>query len=77
MWENFVEKHHLNKEVSGRCMNLFHDNAISHFRGILKQRWKQVSDNFLLKFPKRQSSDPEPQPGPSGVKFPRRESSPE
>ena len=72
MWEkmqNFVEKHHPNKAVSGRCMNLFNDNAMSHFRQ------KQVSlDKFLVKLSKRQSSDPEPQPDPSGVKFPGRES---
>ena len=76
--QNFVEKHHVNKAVSGWCINLFNDNAMSHFRGILKQRQKQVSlDKFLVKLPKRLSSDPEPQLGPSGIKFPRRESPPE
>ena len=55
MWgkeQNYVEKHHPNKAVSGRCMNLFNDNARSHFRGILKRRQKQVSlDKFLVKLP--------------------------
>lgn len=41
MWEtvqNFVEKHHPNKAVAVRAMNLFNDNAMSHFREILKRR---------------------------------------
>ena len=43
MWEtvqNFVEKHHLNKAVAVQAMNLFNDNAMSHFREILKRRQK-------------------------------------
>ena len=34
IWEtvqNFVEKHHLNKAVAVQAMNLFNDNAMSHF----------------------------------------------
>ena len=81
MWEivqHFVEKHHPNKAVSGRCINLSNDNAMPHFRVILRQREKQVSlEELLLKLPKRQSSDPEPQPAPSGLTFPRRESPPQ
>ena len=72
-WEelqNFIEKHHPNKEVSGRAINLFNENALSHFRDMLKRREKQISlDRFLVKQPKRQQSDSEPQPGPSEVKF--------
>jgi len=53
MWEtmqNFVEKHHPNKAVAVRAMNLFNDNAMSHFYKILKRRQKQVSfDRFLVK----------------------------
>ena len=33
--KNVVEKHHANKAVSGWYMNLFNDNAVSHFRDIL------------------------------------------
>lgn len=79
MWEkvqSFVEHHHPNKAVSGRAGALFNDNAMSHFRGILLRKQKQVSlDKFLLKKRQQQSED-EPQPGPSGVKFPRREGTP-
>ena len=58
------------KEVSGRAINLFNENALSHFRDMLKRREKQISlDRFLVKQPKRQQSDSEPQPGPSEVKF--------
>ncbi|XP_071977828.1 methionine aminopeptidase 1D, mitochondrial isoform X1 [Engystomops pustulosus] len=56
MWEtlqNFVEKHHPNKVVAVRAMNLFNDHAMSHFRGILKKRQKSL-DRFLIKSsPKR------------------------
>jgi hypothetical protein len=44
MWEtvqNFVEKHHPNKTVAVRAMNIFSDNAMSHFREILKRRQNQ------------------------------------
>ncbi|KAM4030834.1 tigger transposable element-derived protein 1-like [Anomaloglossus baeobatrachus] len=43
MWEtvqNFVQKHHPNKVAAVRAMNLFNDNAMSHFRGILKKETK-------------------------------------
>ena len=46
MWksvQNFVEKHHPNKTVAVWAMNLFNDNAMSHFHEILKRRQKQVS----------------------------------
>ncbi|KAM9457775.1 tigger transposable element-derived protein 1-like isoform 1-T1 [Clarias gariepinus] len=47
-WErlqDFVEKHHPNKAVAVRAMNLFNDNAMSHFNEILKRRQnKQSSD---------------------------------
>jgi predicted component of type VI protein secretion system len=45
MWEtvqNFVEKRHPNKAVALRAMNIFSDNAMSHFREILKRRQEQV-----------------------------------
>lgn len=62
MWEtvqNFVEKHHPNKAVAVRAMNIFNDNAMSHFREILKRRQKQQSlDRFLVKVARKDSSEP-------------------
>jgi hypothetical protein len=53
MWETvqkLIERHHPSNAVAVRAMNLFNDNAMSHFREILKRRQKQVSlDRFLLK----------------------------
>ncbi|XP_068087415.1 tyrosine-protein kinase Fyn isoform X1 [Hyperolius riggenbachi] len=53
MWErlqSFVEKHHPNKAIAVRAINLFNDNAMSHFCEILKRRQKQLSlDRFLVK----------------------------
>ena len=47
--QTFVEKHHPNKAVAVRAMNLFNDSARSHFCKILKRRQKQVSlDRFLI-----------------------------
>ena len=61
MWErvqNFVEKPHPNKAVAVRAMNLFNDDAMSHFRQILKRRQKQRSlDSFLVKVT-RKEKDP-------------------
>lgn len=52
-WEtvtSYTEKHHPNKEVAMRAANLFNDNAVSHFRQILKRRQKQTTlDSFLVK----------------------------
>ncbi|GBO12404.1 hypothetical protein AVEN_154258-1 [Araneus ventricosus] len=52
-WEtvaSYVEKPHPNKAVAKRATNLFYDNAVSHFRQILKRRKKQMFlDSFLLK----------------------------
>ena len=62
MWETvqkFVEKHHPNKAVAVRAMNIFNDNAMSHFREILKRREKQQSlDRFLVKVAQKDSSEP-------------------
>ena len=64
MWEtvqNFVEKHHLNKAVAVQAMNLFNDNAMSHFREILKRRQKYVSlDRFLVKVARKEKDCIEP-----------------
>ena len=62
MWktvQNFVEKHHPNQAV--RVMNLFNDNAMSHFREILKRRQNQVSlDRFLVKVAQKEKDSIEP-----------------
>jgi hypothetical protein len=41
MWEtvqNFVDKHHPNMAVAVRAINIFNENAMPHFREILKRR---------------------------------------
>ncbi|KAJ7303222.1 hypothetical protein JRQ81_012158 [Phrynocephalus forsythii] len=46
MWERvqkFIEKHHPNKAVAVRAMNLFNDNAMSHCHELLKRRQNQGS----------------------------------
>jgi hypothetical protein len=64
MWEtvqNFVEKQHPNKNVAVRAMNLFNDNAMSHFCKILKRRQKQVSpDRFLVNIVQKEKDSGEP-----------------
>ncbi|VFV34592.1 Hypothetical predicted protein [Lynx pardinus] len=64
MWETvqkFVEKHHPNKAVAVRAMNLFNDSAMSHFREILKRRQKQVSlDRFPVKVARKERESTEP-----------------
>uniref|UniRef100_A0A8D2J1Y1 DDE-1 domain-containing protein n=2 Tax=Varanus komodoensis TaxID=61221 RepID=A0A8D2J1Y1_VARKO len=64
MWEtvqSFVEKHHLNKTVAVRAMNLFNDNAMSHFCEILKRRQKQASlDRFLVEVARKEKDSTEP-----------------
>ena len=64
MWEtvqNFVEKHHPNKAVVVWAINLFNDNAMSHFCEILKRRQKQVSlDRFLVKVAWKEKDSIEP-----------------
>ena len=60
MWEtvqNFIEEHYLKKAVAVQVMNLFNDNAMSHFREILKRRQNQVSlDRFLVKVAQKEDS---------------------
>ena len=51
MWEtvqNIVENHHPNTAVAVRVMDLFNDDAMSHFCEILKRRQKQTSPDRLL-----------------------------
>nr|XP_045597493.1 tigger transposable element-derived protein 1-like [Procambarus clarkii] len=74
----FAEKHHPDKAVTTRCVNLFNDNVLSRFRDILKRRQQQVTRDMVSgQGGKRRASDIEPQPGPSGVKFPKRASPPD
>ncbi|XP_069158736.1 tigger transposable element-derived protein 1-like [Procambarus clarkii] len=74
----FAEKHHPDKAVTTRCVNLFNDNVLSRFRDILKRRQQQVTRDMVSgQGGKRRASDIEPQPGPSGVKFPKRVSPPD
>lgn len=47
---NFVEKQEQDKAVAVHRMNLFKDNAVSHFYEILKGQENQVSlHRFLVK----------------------------
>ncbi len=48
--QEFVEKHHPNNVVANRAINLFNDNAMSHFRKFLPQRKRQISlDRFFVR----------------------------
>ena len=59
--QNFVEKHHVNKAVAVRAMNLFDDNAMSHFHEIRNRRQKQVSlHRFLVKVAQKEKDSIEP-----------------
>ena len=45
--QSFVERYHPDKAVTSRSINTFNDNAMCHFRSILKRRKKQITlDNF-------------------------------
>jgi len=45
-----VERYHPDKAVASRTINIFNDNAMCHFRNILKRRQKQIKvDNFLVR----------------------------
>jgi hypothetical protein len=74
--QNLVEKWHPNVAVVNRCINVFDDNVMQHFRKILKSSQRQMTlDRFFSK--KRtnvgNSSGSESQPSTSGFKG-RRES---
>ena len=59
-WEtvsSYIEKYHPNKAVAMRTTNLFNNNAVSHFRQILKRRQKQMSlHRFLVKKDSKESA---------------------
>jgi len=48
--QSFVERYHPDKTVASRSINIFNDNAMCHFRNILKHRQKQITlGNFLVR----------------------------
>ena len=59
--QNFVKQHPPNKAVAVRVINLFNDNAMSHFHEILKRGQKEVSlDRFLIKVAGKEKDSIEP-----------------
>ena len=45
-----MERYYPDKAVASRSINIFNENAMSHFRSILKRRQKQISlDKFLVR----------------------------
>ncbi|XP_033011520.1 tigger transposable element-derived protein 1-like [Lacerta agilis] len=62
--QSFVEKYHPDKAAVSHATNTFNDNAISHFRQILKHRQKQISTGKKLVRKRISGSEP----GVSGVK---------
>ena len=67
--QGFVERYHPNKAVAGRCINIFNDNAMSHFRNILKRKQKQILSDKVLVRQKPSESEAES----SGAKRQKRE----
>jgi len=45
----FVEQYHPDKAVASRSINIFNDNAMCHFRNILKRRKKVTLDSFSVR----------------------------
>jgi len=41
--QSLVERYHPDKAVASRSINIFNDNAMRHFRNILKRRQKQIT----------------------------------
>nr|XP_034981426.1 glutamate-rich protein 5 isoform X1 [Zootoca vivipara]XP_034981427.1 glutamate-rich protein 5 isoform X1 [Zootoca vivipara] len=62
--QSFVEKYHPDKAAASRATNTFNDNAMSHFRQILKHRKKQISIEKMIVRKRISRSEP----GVSGVK---------
>ena len=47
---SFVEPYHPDKAVASCSINMFSDNALCHFRNILKRRQEKITlDNFLVR----------------------------
>jgi hypothetical protein len=48
--QSFMERYHPDKVVASRSINIFNDNAMFHFRNILKCRQKQITlDKFCVR----------------------------
>ncbi|CAI5779200.1 transposable element-derived 1-like [Podarcis lilfordi] len=62
--QGFVEKYHPDKAAVSHATNTFNDNAMSHFRQILKHQQKQISTEKKLVRKRISKSEP----GVSGVK---------
>ncbi|KAF2361995.1 DDE superfamily endonuclease domain [Trinorchestia longiramus] len=53
----FIEKHHHNKTVTNRAVNILNDNVMQYFHKILQQRKRKISqDNFLVALLDNESS---------------------
>lgn len=71
--QEFIEKHHSNKTVAIRTVNLMNDNVMSQFRKVLQNRRRQITlDRFLLKSAQQEEKAEEP-----AAKRARRELTPE
>ena len=46
--QRFVERYHPDKAVASRTINISNDNAMRHFRHILKPRKKQITLEKVL-----------------------------
>ena len=45
-----MERYHPDKAVASRSINIFNDNAMCHYRNILKPRQKQITlENVLVR----------------------------
>ena len=70
----FVEKYHPDTVVANRAVNIFNDNAMSHFRKILQRRQKQLTlDRFLVKEKRKATAEKDS----TELKRQRREKTPE
>ena len=59
--QEFIEKHHSNKTVAIRTVNLMNDNVMSQFRKVLQNRTRQITlDHFLLKSAQQEEDAEEP-----------------
>ena len=56
---NFAEKHHPDKVVANRAVNIFNDNVMSTFRKILITRKKQLTIDMFFRKEKRQATEKE------------------
>jgi hypothetical protein len=79
--QSFVERYHPDKAVASRSINIFNDNAMFHFRNVLKRRQNQITlDKFFVRQrpsesqaesngAKRQKREKEETPGINEIKL--------